>query len=97
MFALTDTFTQETGFRITPIKMEDEGFVFLPKELESQLEYNNLAKTVRHSDSFIENVEYVILRGSKLKSFKELLNRANSIGPVMADYPQKQSRSAVLL
>lgn len=98
MFALTDTFTQETGFRITPIKMQDEGFVFLPKELESQLDYVELAKTICQSESFVENTEYVILRGSKLKHFKELLDRANSIGSVMKSYPHwKRSRSMAVL
>ena len=84
MFTVTDTLTQETGFSIT--------------QIEKQLDYVDLAETVRKSDSFSENVEYVILRGSKLKSFKRLFNRGNTIPSVMADYPHwKRSHSVALL
>ena len=60
------------------------GFVFLPKELESQLGYENLAQTIVQSDSFVEGTEYIILRNSNLIEFKELLNRLNTIESVQS-------------
>lgn len=44
MFEITQKFVHETGFEITPFFMEGTGFVFLPKELEAQLGYENFAK-----------------------------------------------------
>jgi hypothetical protein len=50
MFELTNTFTHETGFHITPIEMQGVGFIFLPKELEEQLGYENLPDIVLVND-----------------------------------------------
>ena len=82
MFEMNQTFTHETGFHITPIEMQGVGFIFIPQELESQLGYENLPDMVRKSESFAEGIEYVILRNSKLRLFKELLRRRNSIPSV---------------
>ncbi len=79
MFEVVKTFVHETGFEITPFYMQGTGFVFLPKELETQLGYEDLAHTMAQSDSFKEGIEYVILRDSNLLEFKELLRSINSI------------------
>ena len=98
MFAITETFVEESGFSVTPIEMDDEGFIFLPKELEEQLGYSNLSQTIRQSKSFVESIEYIILRGSKLKSIKELLNSVYTIDAVKTIYPQSsRSHSMVVL
>ncbi len=85
MFEVVKTFVHETGFEITPFCMQGTGFVFLPKELETQLGYEDLSKTILHSESFAEGVEYIILRDSKLREFKELLNRGNTITSVIKE------------
>lgn len=74
MFEVVKTFVHETGFEITPFYMQGTGFVFLPKELEKQLGYENLPQIILQSDSFKEDVEYIVLRNHKLLEFKELLN-----------------------
>ena len=84
MFELIKTYTNETGFRITAIKMEGVGPIFLPKELEKQLGYENLARTIIQSDSYTEGIEYEVLRGSNLREFKEVVNRVNPIDSVIA-------------
>ncbi len=83
MFELIKTYTNEIGFHLTPIKMEGVGLIFLPKELEEQLGYGNLANTVRQSESFIEGAEYIVLKDSNLSELKNLLNTRNSIASVM--------------
>lgn len=82
MFALTQTFTHTTGCRITPLEMEGVGFIFLPKELESHLGYENLPDMVRQSDSFVNGIEYHILKNSKLVELKTLLKKRNTIPEV---------------
>ena len=82
MFDLIQTFTHAMGFHITPIAMQGVGLIFLPKELEDQLGYDDLSHTIRQSDSFAEGIEYLILRDSKLLELKELLNCVNSIDAV---------------
>ncbi|NUM33900.1 MAG: hypothetical protein HUU50_05120 [Candidatus Brocadiae bacterium] len=79
MFEITKTFVHETGLQITPFFMQGTGFVFLPKELEGQLGYEELSKIMTHSESFNEGVEYLILRDDNLQKFKELLMRGNTI------------------
>lgn len=94
MFAMTQIFSQETGFSITPIEMQDEGLIFLPKELEIQLGYKELSKTIQQSESFVEGVEYIVLRNSKLKHIKSLLRRPNTIG---SPYFNKYANSLIVL
>ena len=84
MFEITQTFSHESGFEITPFYMEGQGFIFLPKELENQLGYDDLAKYISKSESFAENLEYIILHNSKLMQFKELLNSSTSSGRVQS-------------
>ena len=79
MFEITKTFVHETGFEITPFYMEEIGFIFLPKELEKQLGYENFPQTIVQSDSFKEGIEYLVLRNHNLIEFKELLRLLNSI------------------
>ena len=97
MFELTQTFTHTTGFHITPIEMQGVGFVFIPKELEEQLGYENLSKSIRQSESFIEETEYVILRDSNLLKLKELLNRTNTIGSVQDSIYELLKHSSALI
>ncbi|NUM32913.1 MAG: hypothetical protein HUU50_00065 [Candidatus Brocadiae bacterium] len=59
--------------------MQGTGFVFLPKELEGQLGYENFAQIIFKSDSFKEGIEYIILRDSNLLEFKNLLRLRNTI------------------
>ena len=82
MFELIKTYTNETGFHITPIEMDGVGLIFLPKELEKQLDYENLSDMVRQSESFVEGVEYLVLKDSHLLEFKNFLNRRNTIPSV---------------
>lgn len=96
MFEVVKTFVHETGFEITPFYMQGTGFVFLPKELEKQLGYENLAQIIYKSDSFIEGVEYIILRDHNLIQFKELLNSKNSILEVQKE-EFKHTPSLILL
>ncbi len=74
MFQVTGTYTNDMGFKVTPIEMQGVGFIFLPQELEEQLGYEDLAKRLSDSESFAENIEYLILRGDNLDCLKELLN-----------------------
>jgi len=85
MFEVVKTFVHETGFEITPFYMQGAGFVFLPKELESQLGYENFSQTIIQSNSFKEGIEYIIVRDSNLLEFKELLNRLNTIESVQIE------------
>ena len=79
MFKIDKTYSHPMGFHLTPIEMEGVGLIFLPKELEKQLGYDNLSNTVRHSDSFAQEIEYIILTGDKLKMLNELLRSGNTI------------------
>ena len=79
MFKINKTYSHPMGFHLTPIEMEGVGLIFLPKELEHQLGYDNLSNTVRHSDSFAQEIEYIILTGDKLKMLNELLRSGNTI------------------
>ncbi len=79
MFNLIQTFTHAMGFHLTPIDMKGVGLIFLPKELEDQLGYDDLSDMIRQSDSFAEGIEYLILRDSKLLELKELLRSRNTI------------------
>ena len=79
MFKIDKTYSHPMGFHLTPIEMEGVGLIFLPKELEKQLGYDNLSNTVRHSDSFAQEIEYIILTGDKLKMLNELLRSSNTI------------------
>lgn len=97
MFELVQTFTHTTGFHITPIEMQGVGFIFLPKELEEQLGYNDLSKNILHSESFIEGREYIVLRGSNLMLLKELLNRGNTITPVQQSIYELLKHSSALI
>ena len=44
MFKINKTYSHPMGFHLTPIEMEGVGLIFLPKELEEQLGYGNLAR-----------------------------------------------------
>ena len=79
MFKINKTYSHPMGFHLTTIEMEGVGLIFLPKELEHQLGYDNLSNTVRHSDSFAQEIEYIILTGDKLKMLNELLRSGNTI------------------
>ena len=78
MFEIIQNFKSLDNFQITPIKMKND-FIFLPQELGNQLDYEDLSNTIRTSDSFKENIEYLVLKDDKLKAFKEVLNLNNSI------------------
>lgn len=84
MFQISETFVHEAGFRITPISMGGEGFIFLPQELEDTLGYEDLPKTVRESESFAEGIEYMILRNVQLKQLKELLKHSTELQPSLS-------------
>jgi prophage antirepressor-like protein len=75
MFELTNTFkNEEIGFSITPIFMQNKGFVFLLQELQVQLGYDDLPNMIKISESFLEGVEYLVLRNGNLKEIKEMLH-----------------------
>ena len=100
MFEIIKTFTHESGFEITPFQMEGYGFVFLPKELENQLGYEEeLSRLISHSSSFIEGIEYLVLRNHKLSEFKILLNLCHTMTRVPGTFFEgiKHSPSLIVL
>ena len=78
-FKVTGTYTNDIGFKVTPIEMQGVGFIFLPQEVEEQLGYENLSDMLRQSESFAEGIEYLVLKGSNLQTLKELLSLRNTI------------------
>lgn len=76
MLNLTKTFTQDQ-FHITPIMM-DEQIVFVPQEIEDQLGYSDLSNVIRHSEGFVEEKDYVVVEGEKLRELKEIFHRGSS-------------------
>ena len=79
MYKLTQTFSHQSGFQLTPIYMENLGYIFFPKEFENQLGYKDLSSTIRLSESFEEGVEYLVLRSDKLLQLKKFLKRSNGV------------------
>lgn len=79
MLQLTHTFNNANGFYITPLYMEGKGFIFLPKELQEQLGYDDLVNTLKQSESFAEGIEYLVIRDSELSELKELLKSSIKI------------------
>ena len=67
------------GLYLTPIRIDEE-YYFLPQELGEQLGYKNLSKSI--SENYKENVDYIVLTGSKLLEFKGLINQSISNGLV---------------
>ena len=70
------------GFKVTPIEMQGVGFIFLPQELEEQLGYEDLLRSIVQNESFAEGIEYLVLRGDNLKNFKELVNSVRILDSV---------------
>ena len=94
MFKISKTFRHESGFQITPIEMQGAGYVFLPKEIEDQVKYENLSDVIRKSESFSEGKEYLVLKENLLSTFKAFLNKRNDIPSVVN---LKHCRSLIIL
>ncbi len=86
MLQLIETFTNTAGFSITPFYMENIGFIFIPKEIENQLGYENLSHMIKQSKSFTEGIEYTILRNESLLQMKELLKQSMTSSKKLYEY-----------
>ena len=72
---------------ITPLQDIDGNIYFFPKEIEKALNYKDLSHSIRTSDGFVENIDYKIFTGEKIKDIKEInkvgnadsVSKANSI------------------
>ena len=97
MYEMTKTFIHSTGFQITPINMKGVGLIFIPKELENQLGYDNLSNTIRQNESFSEGIEYLVLRNDKLLELKNLLKRRNTVASVSESIYELLKHSSALI
>ena len=97
MFNMTKTFKNELGFSITPFSMDEVGYIFFPKEIEKQLDYENLSNMVNQSNSFTENVEYITLRKTKLSEMKNLLAQQKDASISKMIYQQLKFTSSLIV
>ncbi len=79
MFQVIDTFYHEkSDFFLTPIVNNKKALLFLPHEIQKQLDYEDVSRMLTHSDSFCEGIEYHVFRDEALKKLKELLKTSDS-------------------
>lgn len=74
------TFNSNEGLKLTAISFNGKE-IFLPSEIESQIEYSDLSDSIRNTDSMLENIDYIILSGDNLSQIKKLMNKRSNTPP----------------
>lgn len=56
--------------------------IFFPEQVEEVLGYSNLSDSLRKSEGFIKDIDYIIFKNKELSSLKTLLHRRSNIPSV---------------